>query len=159
MSLPNIGVRPSSATPISNTPESKPPTPPLTSSLPSSTLQTMNKKKTGDAYDIDNIVIPYSMLASTRVEKLHYKEIDTPGWREVINGMLTDLSHHLDQCDSPLPQEEEGVRMSTPNFVFTCVLNLCKIKNWSIHFADICLPRMATLYFILSILNVCKIKD
>lgn len=108
MSLPNIGMRPSSATPISNTPESKPPTPPLTSSLPSSTLQTMNKKKTGDAYDIDNIVIPYSMLASTRVEKLHYKEIDTPGWREVINGMLADLSHHLDECDSPLLQEEEG---------------------------------------------------
>ena len=30
------------------------------------------------AYDINNIVIPYSMAASTRVEKLQYKEIITP---------------------------------------------------------------------------------
>lgn len=31
-----------------------------------------------DSYDIDNIVIPYSVAASTRVEKLQYKEILTP---------------------------------------------------------------------------------
>lgn len=30
------------------------------------------------SYDIDNIVIPYSVAASTRVEKLQYKEILTP---------------------------------------------------------------------------------
>ncbi|KAF5270979.1 hypothetical protein FQA39_LY08282 [Lamprigera yunnana] len=33
------------------------------------------------SYDIDNIVIPYSVAASTRVEKLQYKEILTPKWR------------------------------------------------------------------------------
>ncbi|XP_074033413.1 non-specific lethal 1 [Leptinotarsa decemlineata] len=33
------------------------------------------------SYDIDNIVIPYSVAASTRVEKLPYKEILTPKWR------------------------------------------------------------------------------
>lgn len=36
------------------------------------------KRKEDDSYDIDNIVIPYSMAASTRVEKLQYKEILTP---------------------------------------------------------------------------------
>ena len=35
------------------------------------------------SYDIDNIVIPYSMAASTRVERLQYKEILTPKWRTV----------------------------------------------------------------------------
>ncbi|KAK4881282.1 hypothetical protein RN001_004601 [Aquatica leii] len=33
------------------------------------------------SYDIDNIVIPYSVAAATRVEKLQYKEILTPKWR------------------------------------------------------------------------------
>lgn len=36
------------------------------------------KKRFENAYDINNIVIPYSMAASTRVEKLQYKEIQTP---------------------------------------------------------------------------------
>ncbi|GLV31630.1 non-specific lethal 1 [Carabus blaptoides fortunei] len=36
-----------------------------------------------DSYDIDNIVIPYSVAASTRVEKLQYKEILTPKWRVI----------------------------------------------------------------------------
>lgn len=31
-----------------------------------------------NSYDIDNIVIPYSVAASTRLEKLQYKEILTP---------------------------------------------------------------------------------
>lgn len=29
-------------------------------------------------FDIDNIVIPYSMAATTRVEQLVYKPIETP---------------------------------------------------------------------------------
>jgi KAT8 regulatory NSL complex subunit 1 len=33
------------------------------------------------AFDINNIVIPYSIAATTRVEKLQYKEIITPKWR------------------------------------------------------------------------------
>ncbi|GJQ77628.1 hypothetical protein Trydic_g12756 [Trypoxylus dichotomus] len=44
-----------------------------------------------DSYDIDNIVIPYSVAASTRVEKLQYKEILTPKWREVE---YFDMSKH-----------------------------------------------------------------
>ena len=39
------------------------------------------KKKGSNAFDINNIVIPYSMASSTRVEKLQYKEIPTPSWR------------------------------------------------------------------------------
>ncbi|XP_075146762.1 non-specific lethal 1 isoform X2 [Haematobia irritans] len=41
-------------------------------------------RKTRVSYDIDNIVIPYSVAAATRVEILPYKEIPTPKWR-VIN--------------------------------------------------------------------------
>lgn len=36
------------------------------------------RRKRESSYDIDNIVIPYSMAALTRVEKLEYKEILTP---------------------------------------------------------------------------------
>ncbi|KAL8164696.1 UNVERIFIED_CONTAM: hypothetical protein K2H54_002704 [Gekko kuhli] len=41
------------------------------------------KKKVESSYDINNIVIPVSMAAATRVEKLQYKEILTPSWRMV----------------------------------------------------------------------------
>ena len=54
--------------------------------MPGSSLQSFmrqQRKAGSDAYDIDNIVIPYSMLASTRVERLTYKEIMTPKWRVV----------------------------------------------------------------------------
>lgn len=33
------------------------------------------------AFDINNIVIPYSIASATRVERLQYKEIITPKWR------------------------------------------------------------------------------
>lgn len=39
---------------------------------------TLRKRRGESAFDINNIVIPYSMAASTRVEKLQYKEIVTP---------------------------------------------------------------------------------
>lgn len=35
-------------------------------------------RRSRNSYDIDNIVIPYSVAASTRVEILPYKEIPTP---------------------------------------------------------------------------------
>ena len=44
------------------------------------------KKKRKSNYDIDHIVIPYSMAATTRVERLQYKEIQTPSWKEVDSG-------------------------------------------------------------------------
>ncbi|XP_073927726.1 KAT8 regulatory NSL complex subunit 1-like protein isoform X3 [Castor canadensis] len=36
------------------------------------------------SYDIDNIVIPMSLVAPAKLEKLQYKEIITPSWRMVI---------------------------------------------------------------------------
>lgn len=44
------------------------------------------------AYDIDNIVIPFSIAATTRVEVLEYKEILTPSWRVHENGCQTEVN-------------------------------------------------------------------
>lgn len=55
-----------------------------------------------NSYDIDNIVIPYSMAASTRVEKLEYKEIPTPKWRIVPlipNNVHSGTSQEDEVCD------------------------------------------------------------
>lgn len=52
-----------------------PSTSPLLSTQSISGYQRRNRI---NSYDIDNIVIPYSVAASTRVEKLQYKEILTP---------------------------------------------------------------------------------
>jgi len=41
-------------------------------------IATLQKLRRENTYDIDNIVIPYHIAAATRVEKLQYKEIDTP---------------------------------------------------------------------------------
>ncbi|XP_063159291.1 KAT8 regulatory NSL complex subunit 1-like isoform X2 [Candoia aspera] len=49
----------------------------------SSSALPAKKKKVECSYDINNIVIPMSMAAATRVEKLQYKEILTPSWRMV----------------------------------------------------------------------------
>lgn len=49
------------------------------------------------AYDIDNIVIPFSVAATTRVEILEYKEIVTPSWRVLENG----------SCPPEAKEEEE----------------------------------------------------
>ena len=41
------------------------------------------RKRRETDFDINNIVIPYSIAAATRVERLKYKEILTPTWRSV----------------------------------------------------------------------------
>ncbi|XP_069094149.1 KAT8 regulatory NSL complex subunit 1 isoform X2 [Pleurodeles waltl] len=43
----------------------------------------MRRRRPECSFDINNIVIPMSVAATTRVEKLQYKEILTPSWREV----------------------------------------------------------------------------
>ena len=51
----------------------------LSQSAPASgELNKVSAHKRTSAYDIDDIVIPYHLAATTRVEKLQYKEIDTP---------------------------------------------------------------------------------
>ncbi|XP_018430254.1 PREDICTED: KAT8 regulatory NSL complex subunit 1-like [Nanorana parkeri] len=50
------------------------------------------KRRMETSYDIDNIVIPMSVAATTRVERLQYKEILTPSWRVVKITPLTPNS-------------------------------------------------------------------
>ncbi|KAM5274153.1 KAT8 regulatory NSL complex subunit 1 isoform 3-T3 [Ctenodactylus gundi] len=59
-------------------------TPPNSSSqVTASTSQPVRRRRGESSFDINNIVIPMSVAATTRVEKLQYKEILTPSWREV----------------------------------------------------------------------------
>ncbi|XP_063789165.1 KAT8 regulatory NSL complex subunit 1-like protein isoform X2 [Pseudophryne corroboree] len=49
---------------------------------------TRRKLRSGVSYDIDNIVIPMNLVAPTKVEKLQYKEILTPRWKEEVHAPL-----------------------------------------------------------------------
>lgn len=83
LSLPTVVSSPSTPT---STPS---PTASLTQSMPPASLGSLLKKKKGsNAFDINNIVIPYSMASATRVEKLQYKEIPTPSWR--VNDVISE---------------------------------------------------------------------
>ncbi|XP_026535551.1 KAT8 regulatory NSL complex subunit 1 isoform X5 [Notechis scutatus] len=65
--------------------------PATTSSLGSSSAtqkQQPRRRRGESSFDINNIVIPMSVAATTRVEKLQYKEILTPSWRVVDVGAL-----------------------------------------------------------------------
>lgn len=52
-------------------------------------------------YDIDNIVIPYSIAAASRVEMVKYKEIVTPKWR-IVEELDTDPVNFV----IPVPEQE-----------------------------------------------------
>ncbi|XP_042199291.1 KAT8 regulatory NSL complex subunit 1 [Callorhinchus milii] len=56
------------------------------------TPQPVRRRRGESSFDINNIVIPMSVAATTRVEKLQYKEILTPSWRVV--GVKADLTNH-----------------------------------------------------------------
>ncbi|XP_063780648.1 KAT8 regulatory NSL complex subunit 1-like isoform X2 [Pseudophryne corroboree] len=51
----------------------------------------LKRKRFENSYDIDNIVIPMSMAAVARVEKIQYKEILTPSWR-VLDSVERDTT-------------------------------------------------------------------
>ncbi|XP_053554756.1 KAT8 regulatory NSL complex subunit 1-like protein isoform X2 [Bombina bombina] len=52
---------------------------------PSNVLYTARRRlRSESSYDIDNIVIPMSLVAPTKVEKLQYKEIITPSWKTCL---------------------------------------------------------------------------
>ena len=91
------------------------------------------KKKRKSNYDIDHIVIPYSMAATTRVEKLQYKEIQTPSWKEVESGSQEVVSQKeeeevKEECEEEVEntsdlmyklmhakaEDEERTRWATP---------------------------------------------
>ncbi|XP_041120747.1 KAT8 regulatory NSL complex subunit 1-like protein isoform X2 [Polyodon spathula] len=56
-------------------------------------------------YDIDNIVIPMSLAATSKVEKLQYKDIVTPSWRVVdiqpLEGIHFEEGEAEDLSDQP----------------------------------------------------------
>ncbi|KAG5854897.1 hypothetical protein ANANG_G00042810 [Anguilla anguilla] len=64
-----------------------------------STPQPIRRRRGESSFDINNIVIPMSVAATTRVEKLQYKEILTPSWREV------------DIFAKPIAEEDENVEI------------------------------------------------
>ncbi|XP_053693601.1 uncharacterized protein LOC128741667 [Sabethes cyaneus] len=70
-----------------------------------------NERKSRTSYDIDNIVIPYSIAASNRVELLPYKEIVTPKWRIVDDNdepVNTDFTANLETLSSGEPASAIG---------------------------------------------------
>ncbi|XP_068091401.1 KAT8 regulatory NSL complex subunit 1-like [Hyperolius riggenbachi] len=76
-------------------------TPPSSISQQNSSSAALKRKRFENSYDIDNIVIPMSLVAASRVEKLQYKEILTPRWRTLdsaenevldVDPQLEDLS-------------------------------------------------------------------
>nr|XP_036846672.1 KAT8 regulatory NSL complex subunit 1-like protein [Manis javanica] len=57
----------------------------LSGTQSSSSQNTARRRlRSESSYDIDNIVIPMSLVAPTKLEKLQYKEILTPSWRMVV---------------------------------------------------------------------------
>ncbi|XP_072926908.1 KAT8 regulatory NSL complex subunit 1-like isoform X1 [Hemitrygon akajei] len=75
-----------------------------------STLQAIRKRRGENSFDINNIVIPMSVAATTRVEKLQYKEILTPSWRVV------DLKADLTNNRSGEEEREEMEDLSDAAF-------------------------------------------
>lgn len=81
---------------------------------PSAAAAMMQRRRRSEqhAFDINNIVIPYSIAAATRVERLQYKEIITPKWRVNTkfsippppqDGVCKSNGEDKDAVDSVLP--------------------------------------------------------
>ncbi|XP_067892322.1 KAT8 regulatory NSL complex subunit 1-like protein isoform X2 [Heterodontus francisci] len=68
-------------------PRSTPPQRPLTQTKD---IPLRQRQQSECCYDIDNIVIPMSLVATSKIEKLQYKEIITPSWRIVTIKPLKD---------------------------------------------------------------------
>ncbi|XP_029462007.1 KAT8 regulatory NSL complex subunit 1-like protein isoform X2 [Rhinatrema bivittatum] len=64
------------------------------SQKPSAQSTARRRLRSESSYDIDNIVIPMSLVAPSKVEKLQYKEILTPSWRIVD---LQPLRLHVEE--------------------------------------------------------------
>lgn len=85
---------------------------------------TMRKRRLESAYDIDNIVIPYSIASSTRVVKLEYKEIVTPKWRDVTDAP-EEPENTTEENKTELPEEIED---TSDNF-FAAMHEKCEIQE------------------------------
>lgn len=99
--------------------------PPLSSTPPTlgSINQPLRRRRGESSFDIDNLVMPMG-LAGLRapVQRLQYKEIITPSWREVIERKGVSLPHphpptHSDPQEEgqtePEPEEEEDMSDET----------------------------------------------
>lgn len=89
--------------------------PSLTDTPPSASQQNsasaaLKRKRFENSYDIDNIVIPMSLVAASRVEKLQYKEILTPSWRVLDSSEkdLLDVDPQLEDLSSDVYQERHS---------------------------------------------------
>ncbi|XP_040291546.1 KAT8 regulatory NSL complex subunit 1-like isoform X2 [Bufo bufo] len=67
-----------------------------TSASLSAAAAAARRRRMETSYDIDNIVIPMSVAATTRVERLQYKEILTPSWRVVKITPLMNADEDLE---------------------------------------------------------------
>ncbi|KAM7370400.1 hypothetical protein PAMP_009953 [Pampus punctatissimus] len=65
------------------------------------TPQPIKRRRGESSFDINNIVIPMSVAATTRVEKLQYKEILTPSWRgvDIFSQPITEEENERDVED------------------------------------------------------------
>ncbi|CAE1298682.1 KANSL1 [Acanthosepion pharaonis] len=85
---------------------------------------TLRKRRGESAFDINNIVIPYSMAASTRVEKLQYKEIVTPKWRKIDQEPVSEYKVEGEDSFTSSPNSSVGNRKqltaSQTNGISTC---------------------------------------
>ncbi|XP_055688366.1 uncharacterized protein LOC129792937 [Lutzomyia longipalpis] len=67
-------------------------------------------RRNRNSYDIDNIVIPYSVAAATRVEILPYKEIPTPKWKVVSDkDFVTEIESESSQVVDAQVENEEAL--------------------------------------------------
>ncbi|XP_046869788.1 KAT8 regulatory NSL complex subunit 1-like protein isoform X2 [Hypomesus transpacificus] len=67
------------------------------------------RRRQGESvYNIDNIVIPMSLAATTKVEKLQYKDIITPSWR-IVGTLLREVSEG--EKEEEEEEEEEEVEL------------------------------------------------
>ena len=80
------------------------------------------RRKRETAYDINNVVIPYSMMVS-RVERLKYKEIQTPTWRtvaeydeELVPAAETAMVKAAEAASMEAGEEEQGEEDITDGF-------------------------------------------
>uniref|UniRef100_A0AAR2K9J6 PEHE domain-containing protein n=1 Tax=Pygocentrus nattereri TaxID=42514 RepID=A0AAR2K9J6_PYGNA len=70
----------------------------------------IRKRRSENSFDINNIVIPMSVAATTRVEKLQYKEIITPRYKICKHAIyILEIWREVDVLFRPLDDEDEDV--------------------------------------------------
>ncbi|KAM3852696.1 KAT8 regulatory NSL complex subunit 1-like protein [Vipera latastei] len=77
----------------------------------SSQLNSRRRLRSECSYDIDNIVIPMSLIAPSKLEKLQYKEILTPSWR-IISLKPSEKLHEDEEKAEDLSDDVYATRHS-----------------------------------------------